>query len=212
MTRLLTFLFFLPFLALTQETSEKTVQLSEVVEKTVLVPHEEVTRSVNSSETKVKWIGSALSKKHWGHIPVKSASVVEKANRLVRASFVLDMTSLDVGDIPADKGGKDLEKHLKNDDFFSTKLYPEAKLVVKDAVLMENGMFLANGDLTIKGITKPIKFNAKRDSDNLYSGSLVFNRADYGIKYKSKSFFSLKKLGDKVIYDNVEVAFSVALN
>jgi len=65
-------------------------------------------------------------------------------------------------------------------------------------------------DLTIKGITNPVEFKAKVtvNGDKLSADGLItVNRTLYGIKYGSGSFF--QGLGDKAIYDDFTLAFTV---
>ena len=63
-----------------------------------------------------------------------------------------------------------------------------------------------DGSLTIKGKTEPVslKYTQKGKS---YTGTLKFDRTKFGIKYGSGNFF--KGLGDKMIYDEVTVEFTV---
>jgi polyisoprenoid-binding protein YceI len=64
------------------------------------------------------------------------------------------------------------------------------------------------GDLTIKGITKPIEFDAtvKVDGGKLTAvGAMTIDRSLYDVKYNSGSFFS--GLGDKMIYDDFTLGF-----
>jgi polyisoprenoid-binding protein YceI len=66
----------------------------------------------------------------------------------------------------------------------------------------------AKGDLTIRGITKPaeVKFFFTPGENGFEAkGKLVIDRTKFGLKYNSKQFFDMKKLGDKLIDDNFEV-------
>ena len=55
-----------------------------------------------------------------------------------------------------------LEGHLKSGDFFETEKYPTASYEITKVSKNATGDYntLLDGNLTIKGITKPIQFNA----------------------------------------------------
>ena len=40
-------------------------------------------------------------------------------------------------------------------------------------------------------------------------GKLSFNRTKWDIKYNSGSFFDINKLGDKLIYDDIEIELDI---
>ena len=65
-------------------------------------------------------------------------------------------------------------------------------------------------DLTIKGITAPVEFDAEVNDQSgqlTATGVMTVNRTKYGIKYGSGSFF--EGLGDKVIYDDFTLKFKL---
>ena len=71
-------------------------------------------------------------------------------------------------------------------------------------------IFHFTADLTIKGITSPVEFDAEVNETSgklTVSGILTVNRTKFGIKYGSGSFF--EGLGDKVIYDDFTLKFNL---
>ena len=83
-------------------------------------------------------------------------------------------------------------------------------MVVKKALLVSGDDYKISGDLTIKGVTNPIEFDSKvsQNGDKLTAeGIMTINRAKFGVKYGSSSFF--EGLGDKVIYDDFTLTFSI---
>lgn len=162
--------------------------------------------NVDKASTKVKWTGKKIGGSHWGSLKVSSGFLSMEDGHLVGGEFVIDMTSIKLTDkTPKEKIG-DLEGHLKADDFFGTNNHKTAKLVMKHVMLGKGGVYNVNGLLTVKGIEKPILFNVdlnKSGSKVTGTSKITFNRTHYGIKYKSKSFFS--DLGNRVIYDDVTV-------
>jgi len=160
---------------------------------------------VDLAKSEFKWTGKKVAGPHNGVVPLKSATLVEEKGALTGGEFVIDMTKIDVQDLQGEWKGK-LEGHLKSADFFEVDKYPTASLKVKSV----KGATVA-ADLTIKGITKPVTFDVKKDG-KAYTGQLVFDRTQFNVKYNSGSFFDVKALGDKLIDDKVVVDFKVVQN
>jgi len=165
---------------------------------------------VDKTASKVKWEAKKVTGQHNGSISFANGSIVATGNKISGGSFVIDMKSLSNEDI-TDAGMKaKLMGHLASDDFFSIEKFPESKMVIKKVTAVSGDEFKFLVDLTIKGITNPVEFNAKvtASGDKLSAdGVITVNRTLYGIKYGSGSFF--QGLGDKVIYDDFTLAFSV---
>lgn len=162
---------------------------------------------VNTSESVINWKGFKPTGEHYGTLAIKSGSFQVNNGKLIGGKFVIDMESMKVTDIPVtEEGNAKLLGHLKNADFFDVSNHKEASF----EILSVNGNEV-NGILTIKGISKAIKFNASVNSKEgkvqFVSEKFNFNRTDYGIKYKSKSFFD--NLKDKFINDEIEISFDV---
>ena len=60
-----------------------------------------------------------------------------------------------------DTRNADRDKHLASDDFFDTANYPEASFTSSAFNVDEHGNGTVAGDLTIKGVTKPITLNVE---------------------------------------------------
>ena len=89
-----------------------------------------------------------------------------------------------------------LQGHLSSDDFFSVEKFNEAKFVITKINKVDGKNYNITGDLTIKGITNPITFDAVVMNDSAKS-TLKIDRTKFDIKYGSGSFF--EGLGDKAI-------------
>ena len=140
---------------------------------------------------------------HKGTLTFSAGEFTYKNNELVGGSFVVDMNTLTVTDEDMDAKGKaKLEGHLKSDDFFAVKKFPTATLKLKTVTKTQAG-YKAEGDLTIKGITKPVTVELLRTAAEGFASTVVINRTQYDIKYGSGSFFS--NLGDKAIEDNFTI-------
>lgn len=164
------------------------------------------TKKIDNAKSTAQWVGHKLTGKHEGTVAFQNGALVFKKDKLTGGSFIVDMNSIKVTDIPADQGGTKLEGHLKNDDFFATDKYPTAKIDFKTLTGKGNGVYSITADLTIKGKTAPVKFDLTVGK-NSASTAFKIDRSKYDIKYKSKSFFS--DLGDNVINDEFDVTVNL---
>jgi polyisoprenoid-binding protein YceI len=76
------------------------------------------------------------------------------------------------------------------------------------AVAKAGGVYDVSGNLTIKGITKPITFPVTVTpsiSGASVKGTMVVDRAKYDMKFRSKSFFDAATLGDNLVYDDFTI-------
>ena len=159
---------------------------------------------VNIEASTVKWIGSKITSSHEGDIKISSGKLVLEDGMLVGGEFVIDMTSMVCTDLKPNEGGDKLVKHLKADDFFGVEKYPTSNLKITNVSHVSASNYLITADLTIKGITHPVDFNADVKINNtayLATATLVFDRTKYGIEYNSESFFD--NLGDYLILDDI---------
>lgn len=167
---------------------------------------------VDVAGSAVKWTAYKVGGKHFGKISLKSGSIEMSKTKLSKASFEVDMTTLTVEDISGEWADK-LKGHLLSDDFFSVEKHKTAKFVSTKIVPNGKGGFSVTGDLTIKGISKPITFDAvvKNEGGKITGTSAIkVDRTNYDIKYRSGKFF--QDLGDKAIYDEFDLEVSLVAN
>jgi len=127
-------------------------------------------------------------------------------------SFKTFSANIDTGSV--DTGIEKRDAHLKSDDFFSVEKFNSATLVVKNAALLSAGVYTVTADMTIKGITKEVVFNALvNQSGGTATADIKLDRTDFDIRYGSGKFFP--NIGDKMIHDEfnlkVNLAFGKAL-
>jgi polyisoprenoid-binding protein YceI len=165
--------------------------------------------TLDTSISSLKWIGKELStKEHYGALIFKSGNLILKNDQPVKGKFVVDMTSLKNLDLPKDYRVK-LEGHLKSNDFFSVNKFPEAYLEMESSTKKGENNFEIKGALTIKGIKFPITFDMLNKNGN-WEANLVFDRSKYNVRFRSGSFF--ENLGDKLIYDDIEIETKLVFN
>ena len=158
---------------------------------------------IDAKKSSISWKGSKITgDSHIGQISPKSSSMKVVDGQISSGEVVFAMNSITVGDLEGQWRDKFL-RHLQSADFFDVANFPTATLKLTSVV---NGK--ATGELTIKGITQPIAFTmTKKDAE--FVGKATFDRAKFGVKYGSGSFF--EDLGDKMINDEVEIEFKLVL-
>lgn len=81
--------------------------------------------------------------------------------------------------------------HLKKPDYFDASKYPTIRLVSTEIKVMDKpGVYQFIGNLTIKGVTKPIQFPFKVNKSNggyVFTGDFGINRRDFGVGSNSIS-------------------------
>lgn len=159
------------------------------------------TKKIDLTKSKITWTGKKITGEHQGTIDFKEGYLIMKDNMITGGRFVADMTTLN----NTDQTGKpklNLEGHLKSDDFFGTQNFPTSTLVFKTIQNKGNDNYTITADLTIKGVTKPAKFDLTIKGDT-GTAKLIVDRTKYDIKYGSGSYF--EDLGDKTIYNDFEL-------
>lgn len=161
----------------------------------------------------IDWTGYGVGKKHNGSIKLKSGTLEMNGKEITGGEFVLDMKTLMTAD------SAKLQGHLRSADFFDVDKYSEArykitKITKLPKISADGSTHQLEGELTIKGISHSIKFTAKilnKGTILLASGSAqIPDRTAFDIKYNSKKFFDVKKLGDKLIDDKIDVRFNLS--
>ncbi|MDD4756361.1 MAG: YceI family protein [Prolixibacteraceae bacterium] len=168
---------------------------------------------IDKSESHVKWTGKKVAGTHYGTISLKKGKLEVQDGIIQSGIFEMDMNSIVNEDLNNVAMNKKLVGHLKSDDFFSVDNYPVSTLVIREVKVKSDNEQIFNGDLTIKGITKPVTFHADVSNQNgklTAKGTIEIDRTLYDIKYGSGKFFA--SLGDNMIYDTFSLDFSVVAN
>jgi len=166
------------------------------------------TQKVDVAKSSVKWLGKKVTGEHSGTINIKEGTLDVTNGKVTGGKVVIDMNSIVNTDLTDPAWNAKLIGHLKSDDFFGVATYPTADLVITK---VDGDNY--SGNLTIKGVTLPNSFTATASKDGkstVYKGTMTIDRSKYGLKYGSKSFFD--NLGDKVIYDEFTLDFSLVVS
>jgi polyisoprenoid-binding protein YceI len=171
------------------------------------------TFKADASASKFTWKGYKVTGDHAGTVNLQSGALMMEAGKLVGGQFDVDMNSMVCTDLQGEWADK-LMGHLKSPDFFGTATYGTSKLVIKKASPLDTkGNYKIVADLTIKTTTKEVKFNcnvAQTDNQAIATGKIVIDRSDFDVRYGSGSFFD--NLGDKTVYDEFDINFSLVAN
>ncbi len=168
-------------------------------------PDKGVQYTVKADQSVLAWTGHKVTGEHNGTIGIKDGSLIVNDGILSGGEFTIDMTT--ITDLDQEGQGKTkLEGHLKSDDFFGVATYPTANLKITKALAKGNGQYSITADLTIKGITNPVTFDAtiKTEAKQITAtADIKVDRTLYNVRYGSGKFFD--NLGDKAIYDEFDL-------
>lgn len=169
-----------------------------------------VNYKVDAENSVINWKGFKPTGTHNGTLKLSEGSVAVENGTVTGGNFMIDMNSIVVLDIKDEKSNADLVGHLKGEDFFDTAKNGFGAFAIT-GVETKDGKTMVKGNLTLKGIKKNIEFPATvaMDGDAMTISTAPFsiNRTDWGIKYKSKTFFD--DLKEKFINDEIEISFTV---
>lgn len=171
-------------------------------EKPVTSEHSEITTTkegnqfvIDTMTSKIEWKGYKVFKSentsHFGIIKFESGDITVKEGNLESGKFVANMTSLTSEDLKndAEQLGK-LNGHLKSADFFDVEKFPTASYEITKVTPATEGDYntILDGNLTIKGITKPTQFKAnvsvKEGEVNIASEPKDIDRELFGVKFQ----------------------------
>ncbi|MFC0344006.1 YceI family protein [Epilithonimonas hispanica] len=151
--------------------------------------------AVDTLNSKAEWKGFKVVKSdntsHIGTLKFESGEVTVKDNKLESGQFVIDMTSIKNDDLTDSESNGKLIGHLKSADFFDTEKFPTASFeITKISEAPAGGDYntIIDGNLTLKGITKPATFNANvklKDGElSIATEPKDINRDEFGIVFQ----------------------------
>jgi polyisoprenoid-binding protein YceI len=114
-------------------------------------------------------------------------------------SVVVQMASIETGN--GDRDG-----HLRTNDFFDVTQYPTMTFE-STSVEADDGSYKLHGDLTLKGVTKPVTFDVEFEGVTGdpwggtragFSAEATINRKDWGVEWNAPLETGGVMVGDKV--------------
>ena len=157
---------------------------------------------IDPATSKLVYLAKKVTGQHTGEVKLANGYLNFDKGVLKDGEFEIDMTTITNTDISDKDYHKKFIDHITSDDFFGVAKFTTAKLVLKSAKKEKDNHYKITGDLTIKGKTAPVKFDAVATKEQA-SAKVIFDRTKYDIKYGSGKFF--EGLGDKMINDEVQL-------
>ena len=187
----------------------KEANTTEAEEVETITPEAKFTADLAASS--IEWKGFKPTGSHNGTINIESGVLNTTDGKISGGTFLIDMGSIEVKDIPAeDEGNAKLAGHLKGADFFDIEKHPNAAFEITGLEEVEGKMMLS-GNLALKdvknNITFPVTITQVEDSITLVSDTFTIDRTKWNVQYGSKSIFD--NLGDKFINDDIELKITL---
>ena len=152
------------------------------------------TFTINKEQSNIDWKGYKIFKSentsHFGTMDFSEGDINVKDGKLVSGKLVIDTKSITSTDIEDKELAAKLDNHLKNSDFFDVEQFPTATFEITKVTPSEHGDYnsVIEGNLTIKGITKTVSFNAnvKVDTEqvSIYTEPTDIDRTEFGVKFQ----------------------------
>jgi polyisoprenoid-binding protein YceI len=113
-----------------------------------------------------------------------------------------------------DTRNADRDAHLRSNDFFAMDTYPTITFVSTAVELVDDGHYRVTGDLTIKGVTKPVSVEFEYSGSAVdpfgnhrigLEGTTTVNRKDWGVSWNAAL-----DAGGVLVSDKVTLEFEVS--
>lgn len=150
---------------------------------------------VDTQRSVVAWKGTKFwgTRKHEGVVRLASGTLHVHDGTLAGGTFTFDMHSIEVTDIPKSDPvpRKRLRDHLLSDHFFAVATYPTARFVLTRVEPVEGHTYRVTGDLTMRGRTHPVTFDARipvlSSTSVQATAQLSIDRQVWGVAYRGSS-------------------------
>lgn len=123
------------------------------------------------------------------------------------ASLVIDVASIDTGQAQRDE-------HLRTGDFFAIEEHPSMVFRSTSAQRVGDDSFRLTGDLTIKGVTRPVVLDLEHTGtatdpygvDRVgFEGATTIDRTDWGLSYNAAL-----ETGGVLIGEKIKLSFDIS--
>ena len=150
--------------------------------------------TIKKKQSNIDWKGYKIFKSestsHFGTMDFSEGDINVKDGKLVSGKLVIDTKSITTTDIEDKELAAKLDNHLKNSDFFDVEQFPTATFEITNVTHSEHGDYnsVIEGNMTIKGITKAVSFNANIKADteqvSIYTEPTDIDRTEFGVKFQ----------------------------
>lgn len=149
---------------------------------------------------------------HNGNIKISKGELMVNQGQVLGGKVIFDMPTITVTNMDDPRDKATLESHLKDNDFFNVKKYPEASFEVLEVLPSSQPAFnwIIRGMLTIKDQSNPVNVPLRIwETDNglhAESVSFIINRTKWGINFRSGILGTAK---DQMIEDVVTLSIDL---
>lgn len=166
------------------------------------------TQTYQAKDQQIQWTGHAAVGGYApeGTLKISQADLMIDRERIVELSFEIDMSSLE-------QENKQLQGHLREEDFFDVNRYPRAKFQLSIPCLIEEQSLQLMGNMTIKSTTleERVPVSIKRMGHSvILKFEHSMDRTRYGITYNSPTVF--EKIKENAIADQFEIKGLIRFN
>ena len=159
---------------------------------------ERVIKIVDTSHSVIKWRGTKMmhTGEHSGELKLKEGILIIEDGKLVGGNFIANMETILVTDIAGHERTPytNLTNHLNAD--FDVKNFPTSDFSILKVNSLERGN-LITGEMTIRGVTNQISFEADAQSNNFFHANLVLDRTKWNIGSEG-SWLERKLVDDEI--------------
>ncbi len=154
----------------------------------------------------------AIGIMHNGKIAIAGGELMVNQGQVLSGKVTFDMPSIAVTNMDDPRDKATLESHLKDNDFFNVKKYPEAGFEISETLPSSQPAFnwIIRGELTIKDQSNPVNVPVRiwvTDSGlRAESVTFIINRTKWGINFRSGLLGTAK---DQIIEDVVTLSFEL---
>jgi polyisoprenoid-binding protein YceI len=130
--------------------------------------------------------------------------------RLDRENPSNSLIDLTIQTASIDTRNPDRDAHLRSNDFFDMETYPEIRFVSTSTEGVEVDHCRVTGDLTIKGVTKPVTVDFEYTGAAVdpygnqrvgFEGTTTINRKDWGVSWNAALEAGGVLIGEKVVLE-----------
>jgi polyisoprenoid-binding protein YceI len=184
-----------------------------------LAAYAQQTYRLDAKKSKILWNTRNTLGGHNGYLLFNTGNLNYSAmGEPTDGSFSMDMNSIRSTDHAVAAENQKTDKELRKPGFFDIEKHPGAIMNVKQInATGKAGIYKVSGDLTIKGITNPIDFEAairKKGNTVIAKADLEIHRLKWNIDLqpepKTWDFFSAVK--DKMIADEIVISLNLVFN
>lgn len=113
-----------------------------------------------------------------------------------------------------DTNNEQRDQHLRTNDFFDAPTYPEITFASTKVEATGNETYRMSGDLTIKGVTKPIVIDWEATGTAIdpynnvragFEGKAIINRTDFGVNWNAAL-----ETGGVLVSEKITLEFDVS--